>query len=117
MEEFKEFVSKHEKIKNEVRTGKRTWQNIYEEWVLYGENDPQWQAFANSDEAISRQGKNLSINVESLKNVVEYIKKINPDDLNKTLNTVQKVIQIAQTVSSKPNAIPIIPNVYNDWWD
>ena len=48
-----------------------------------------------------------------------YIKKISPDDLNKTLNTVQKVIQIVQTVGgSKTGGITSgAVSPYNDWWD
>lgn len=121
MDEFKAFVSNHTKIRDEVRTGKRTWQNIYEEWVLYGENDPQWEKYLNdsAQKVVSQNGSNLSINMDSLKNVVSYIKKINPDDLNKTLNTVQKVIQIAQTVGGgKASSVaPIVSSAYSDWWD
>lgn len=121
MDEFKTFVSNHTKIREEVRNGKRTWQNIYEEWVLYGDTDPQWEKYQNdtSQKVVSQNGNNLSINMDSLKHVVSYIKKINPDDLNKTLNTVQKVIQIAQTVGGgKASSIaPIVSSAYNDWWD
>ena len=56
--------------------------------------------------------------MDSVKNVIGYIKKINPDDLNKTLNTLQKVIQIAQTVGgAKGGTAPIVSSAYNDWWD
>ena len=37
MEEFRAFVNKYPLIKNEVRDGNKTWHNIYEEWVLFGE--------------------------------------------------------------------------------
>lgn len=121
MDEFKVFVSNHNKIKDEVRAGKRTWQNVYEEWVLYGENDPEWEKYLtiDSSKVVSQNGNNLSINMDSLKNVITYIKKINPDDLNKTLNTVQKVIQIAQTVGGGKggSVAPIVSSAYNDWWD
>ena len=77
MDEFKTFVSNHTKIREEVRNGKRTWQNIYEEWVLYGDTDPQWEKYQNdtSQKVVSQNGNNLSINMDSLKNVVSYIKK------------------------------------------
>ncbi len=118
MDEFKKFVSSHNKLKDEVRNGKRTWQNIYEEWVLYGEDDPSWKGFLSEKEVVSQSKNNISINMDSLKNVIDYVKKINPDDLNKTLNTIQKVIQIAQTVGlGKGNSLGNINSVYNDWWD
>lgn len=120
MEEFRSFVSSHEKIKEEVRNGNRTWQNIYEEWVILGEENPEWDKYkSNTDKkVVSQNGNNLSINMDSVKNVIGYIKKINPDDLNKTLNTLQKVIQIAQTVGgAKGGTVPIVSSAYNDWWD
>lgn len=120
MEEFRSFVSSHEKIKEEVRNGNRTWQNIYEEWVILGEENPEWDKYkSNTDKkVVSQNGNNLSINMDSVKNVIGYIKKINPDDLNKTLNTLQKVIQIAQTVGgAKGGTAPIVSSAYNDWWD
>ena len=119
MEQFREFVTRYSKVRDDVRSGKRTWQNIYEEWVLYGENDPQWQPYL-TDKKTDKETKpnNLSINMDSVKNVMGYIKKINPDSMNKTLNTVQKVIQIAQTVGgAKGGTAPIFSSAYSDWWD
>lgn len=118
MNEFRAFVNKYPKLRDEVRNGKKTWQNIYEEWVLFGEEN-----FGNyKDEDIQNIKKavaNSNLNLDSVKNVINYIKKINPDDLNKTLNTVQKVIQIAQTVGGNKvgSVAPLIGSAYSDWWD
>ena len=118
MNEFRTFVNKYPKLRDEVRSGNKTWQNIYEEWVLFGEEN-----FGNYKEediqTIKNAVANSNLNLDSVKNVINYIKKINPDDLNKTLNTVQKVIQIAQTVGgNKVGSIaPIVGSAYSDWWD
>lgn len=130
MEEFRVFVSKHPLLKDEVRNKKFTWQNVYEEWVLYGEDDESWKKYEqvninDSDNFESLENQNESqksqettVNLDSIKSIMNYIQKINPDSLNKTLNTVQKVIQIAQTFSG-PKTTPIIPtnSLYSDWWD
>lgn len=126
MDEFRNFVSRYPKLRDDVRSGKRTWQNIYEEWVLYGEHDPQWQQYRsdvdpNQETANNntqyQQPNQQSLN-DSIKNILSYVQKINPDSLNKTLNTIQKVIQIAQTFGPK-SSIPtnFINSPYNDWWD
>jgi len=125
MDEFREFVGRYPKLRDEVRTGNKTWQNIYEEWVLYGEGDQQWSQYRNPDssnnnEAKTSNGNNAksSFNIDSIKNIFGYIQKINPDSMNRTLNTVQKVIQIAQTFGSKgSSSTPYINSAYNDWWD
>lgn len=128
MDEFRDFVGRYPKLRDDVRSGKRTWQNIYEEWVLYGEQDPQWQQYlddnqantnttSNSNTQTQQQSNPQSLN-DSIKNILSYVQKINPESLNRTLNTVQKVVQIAQSFGSKSN-IPTnyINSVYNDWWD
>lgn len=135
MDEFRDFVSRYPKVRDDVRNGKRTWQNIYEEWVLYGEGDAQWEQYRANSNSNSNMNNNTNTSqnqssnnsskstgnaslTDSLKTIYGYVQKINPDSLNRTLNTVQKVIQIAQTVGSK-GSVPtsFINNAYNDWWD
>lgn len=45
MNEFREFVSKHPLVRNEVLNGKKTWQAIYEDWVILGEEDGSWKQY------------------------------------------------------------------------
>ena len=126
MEDFRKFVSKHPLLRDEVRNNKFTWQNVYEEWVLYGEEDESWKKYEKQEQqdtfdtqSINEQNQtNSTVNLDSIKSIMNYVQKINPDSLNKTLNTVQKVIQIAQTFSG-PKSIPNIPtsSLYSDWWD
>lgn len=129
MEEFRTFVTKHPLLKDEVRNKKFTWQNVYEEWTLYGEDDESWKKYEsvnnkidesnqNDKDAQNPDSQNSTVNLDSIKSIMNYVQKINPDSLNKTLNTVQKVIQIAQTFSG-PKSIPTVPtsSIYSDWWD
>lgn len=126
MENFRQFVLKHPLLRDEVRNNKFTWQNVYEEWVLYGEEDESWKKYEKQEQqdtfdtqSINEQNQtNSTVNLDSIKSIMNYVQKINPDSLNKTLNTVQKVIQIAQTFSG-PKSIPNIPtsSIYSDWWD
>ena len=120
MDEFKIFVSKYPLLRDEVRNNKMTWQNIFEEWSLYGEKDEYWKKYKKEEEIQldSSTAKDSTVNLDSIKSIVNYVQKINPDSLNKTLNTVQKVIQIAQTFSgSKVPTIPQATSLYSDWWD
>lgn len=129
MEEFRTFVTKHPLLKDEVRNKKFTWQNVYEEWTLYGEDDESWKKYESVNNKIDEpnqndkdvqnpDSQNSTVNLDSIKSIMNYVQKINPDSLNKTLNTVQKVIQIAQTFSG-PKSIPTVPtsSIYSDWWD
>lgn len=132
IEEFRSFVSKYPNIRNDVLNGKRTWQNIYEDWVLFGEDSDIWNKYSNRtessnntetknsfDNATINEIKNMKLedllSGDNLKNIWGYIKKINPDNLSKTLNTVQKVLQITQSFGSKPTGL--YNANYNSWWD
>jgi hypothetical protein len=121
MDQFREFVNAHPLLREEVRNGRRTWQNIYEEWVLIGDGEDQWGAF--TQKTTNAKPEANSVNFDSIKSIVGYVKKLNPDSINKTLNTVQRVIQIVQTIGVS-NKTPTIPgpmsgksSMYNDWWD
>ncbi|MDD3999881.1 MAG: spore coat protein YlbD [Bacilli bacterium] len=120
LDEFREFVNRYPKLRDEVNGGKRTWQNIYEEWVLYGENNPGWQAYRDPSKKqgpINREGNNLNINMDGIRNIVGHLQKINPDAISRTLNSIQKVIQIAQSFGGKSKTASYIRTPYDDWWD
>ena len=34
MDAFRDFVSRYPKLRDDVVSGKRTWQSIYEDWVI-----------------------------------------------------------------------------------
>lgn len=122
MEEFRKFVSVHPLLRNEVKEGKRSWQEIYEEWVLYGDGDKNWGSYKtiqeNNEEKETKQDFLSAMKLDNVKNVINYVKKINPDKVNNTLNSVQKVIQIIQTVGGgKSVSVPKGTSVFADWWD
>lgn len=129
MDEFREFVRKYPKLRDDVKSGERTWQNIYEEWTLYGEEDRTWAKYRSTennqnegtgDQATDQNakgGNKSALNTDGLKNIMGYFQKINPDSVNRTLGTVQKVIQIVQGFGGKTKSAPYINSPYDDWWD
>lgn len=122
MEEFRSFVSKHPEVRNNVLNGKLTWQQIYEDWVLFGEESNIWEFNKEStpkkeETKKAPQTKKLEdfFSNDNLKTIVGYLKKINPDTLSKTLNTVQKVLQITQSFGGSPSNV--YNASYNSWWE
>ena len=118
IDEFREFVKKYPLIKEDVKNNKRTWQSFYEDWVLLGEDDGIWDIYKSSKTSSDLGNKKLDdlLTTSNIKNIVEYVKKINPDSISKTLNTIQKVLQITQSFGGKPT--PNLYNAnYNSWWD
>ena len=39
LDEFKQFIKKHPLLKQEVLSKRKTWQELYEEYVLLGEEE------------------------------------------------------------------------------
>ena len=118
IDEFRTFVRKYPKIKDDVKNGSKTWQSLYEDWVMLGEDDSVWDIYKDSKKASDLGNKKLDdlLTTSNIKNIVEYVKKINPDSISKTLNTVQKVLQITQGLGSGASSGVYNAN-YNSWWD
>lgn len=114
MNEFRDFVSRYPLVREEVASGKKTWQNIYEDWVILGEENDIWKPYLKKTEN-KNEGIDL-LSSENIKNIMGYIKKINPDSISKTLNTVQKILQITQGIGGRPGSGIYNAN-YNSWWD
>lgn len=111
MDEFRDFVSRYPLVREEVVSGKKTWQTIYEDWVILGENNSIWDKY--------KETKKETIDLlssENLRNIMNYVKKINPDSISKTLNTVQKILQLTQGIGGKGSSGFFNGN-YNSWWD
>ena len=111
MDEFREFVSRYPLVREDVVSGKKTWQNIYEDWVILGENNSVWEKYKES----KKETIDL-LSSENLRNIMNYVKKINPDSISKTLNTGQKILQITEGIGGKGRTGFFNGN-YNSWWD
>lgn len=45
MDEFRAFLTKYPGIVEDVKNGNHSWQQMYENWVVLGENDASWQKY------------------------------------------------------------------------
>jgi len=114
IEEFKEFVRKLPGLKDEVASGKTTWQNLYEAWYLYGAEDAQWKQYEapaeqKSSSATSTESVEAEIvepkgdlsGTEMISQAFEYLQKVDIDKVQKTMGTFQQFIQIFQSMQGK----------------
>ena len=109
--EFKEFVREHPGLKDSVRNGNTSWQNLYEEWYLYGSDDKQWSPYKNdaipvtnttepANEVASNSNERADqlSGAEMMTQAFEYLQKVDVDKVQKTMGTFQQFIQIFQTM-------------------
>ena len=60
-EEFKTFVKSHPGIKKLVYESNKTWQSLFEEWVLYGNSDV-WDKYKDENVEIIKEEPTINKN-------------------------------------------------------
>ena len=110
--EFKDFVRSHPALKDEVSSGKSTWQNLYESWYLYGSDDGQWDQYKPERSTSERPTVKAEVvdsrsdlsGPEMVAQAFEYLQKVDVDKVQKTMGTFQQFIQIFQTMQGGKGA-------------
>lgn len=112
--QFKEFINNHPKLIREIRKNGRSWQELYEQWVLLGEDDVHWEQYKENEteeqkEKIDEKDSvfsKLDLKPDLIKQVLKYTESIDINklqeqiqQLSKTIGTVQEIINQYQ----KPN--------------
>ena len=117
--EFKDFVRQHPGLRDEVGSGRSTWQKLYQEWYLYGPEDGVWANFkpgttdsnfnrnySNADQVNSnmRRSSNDTRNElsgpEMIAQAFDYLQKVDIDKVQKTMGTFQQFIQLFQSMQN-----------------
>ena len=80
IEEFKAFVKTIPSIREEVVRGRYTWQQLYEFYVLYGEDDKMWEPYKKS---------NFDFN-----SLLEIIKNVDLNALSRSFEGLQKILDL-----------------------
>lgn len=112
VEGFKEFVKKHPKLIKEVRSNKKSWQDLYEDWVILGENDEMWDPYkrdANSEKVEESQNSKKKME-DIIAQVFSYAKKMDFEELqqhmtnlNGAITNVQEIVQQFQSIKKPSN--------------
>lgn len=91
-EDFKNFVNNHKELIRYVNTDKMTWQKFYDMYNLYGENSDIW------DEYLKKEENKSSI---SFSDILDSIKKLDPDEVQKNINSLNKILSLISTLVTK----------------
>ncbi|OIK15166.1 YlbD family protein [Bacillus sp. MUM 13] len=121
VEQFRQFVQNHPKLRTEVRQGKYTWQALFEEWYLLGEGNKQWEKYqegntvkeeASNDEKSDLMGNLLNVfKGMDITQIQKYI-----SNANQALGAIQGVISSfqggEQSKSEEPKRENARPNPF-----
>jgi len=80
IDDFKTFVRTIPSIREEVVKGRYTWQQLYEFYVLYGEDEKMWEPYKKG-------------NVD-LSGILEIIKNVDLDALSRSFEGIQKILDL-----------------------
>ncbi len=113
--EFKQFINQHPKLIKHIRKNGRPWQEMYEKWVLLGEDDPYWESFKSDSEDNKEEKKESKKdkNSELFSQLVKMTESMDLDKFQKqmdqfssSLGTIQELI--GQFQKTKENKQPPI---------
>lgn len=93
VQEFKAFVKKYPVLVQEVRKGTYTWQEVYEDWYLLGEEDKKWQKFKNKDSKTEESGKD-----DFIGKIFSSFKNADMNNLQQQISNVGEAISTIQAV-------------------
>ena len=83
IDDFKAFVKRIPAIREEVVKGRYTWQQLYEFYVLYGEDDKMWEPYKH--------------NRTDLTGLLDILKNVDLDALSKSFEGLQKILDLVST--------------------
>ncbi|GGE66500.1 YlbD family protein [Priestia taiwanensis] len=87
---FKEFVRKHPQLIVDVREGRRTWQTLYEEWYLIGDDDLAWAKFSSRDEEEAE--KEAKEENKTLGQIMSFFQNLDMDQVQGQLNNFNHML-------------------------
>jgi len=87
IEPFKAFIKKHPGLIDEVKKGKWTWKELYEEWKIFGEDDEKWERYKDPEEIKTEHG---------FSGILSKMKQINLQDVHKNIVELKELVQTIQ---------------------
>lgn len=125
IDEFKAFVKRHPLLKQEVMSKRKTWQELYEEYTLLGEeNFKEYEEKEEVKEETKEKKKDNSTE-DLIKTIVGYVKKIDPDQITKTVTSIQKVLELIGAIgggsagaalAKKSTGDPLFDKRFDEWY-
>ncbi|MEH7177300.1 YlbD family protein [Neobacillus vireti] len=97
--QFKEFVKNNPSVIKEVRNGNATWQELYEDWYLLGEEDNRWETIGakkvtSSESKEEKKGDWVST-------ILGSVQKMDPNQIQHYINNLSEALGAIQGVISQ----------------
>ena len=125
LDEFKEFVKKHPLMKLQVLNKEKTWQQLYEDFCILGEEAFETEGKLEDVKETNTETKKASGTEDVIKSIMGYVKKIDPDQVTKTVTSIQKVLELfgglggaaaGSALAKKSTGDPLFDKRFDDWY-
>ncbi|WP_285766491.1 YlbD family protein [Peribacillus sp. SI8-4] len=105
VDRFREFVKEHPYLVNEVRSKQATWQELFEEWYLLGEEHPRWRAEGKLQDPIVNAGSpsqpmEKEESTELLGSIMSAVKNMDMGQIQQYITNANQAIGAIQGVLS-----------------
>ncbi|MGM9928983.1 MAG: spore coat protein YlbD [Bacillus sp. (in: firmicutes)] len=109
LEKFKAFVRKHPSLVQEVRRGIYTWQEIYEDWYLLGEEHDIWRRFRDpgaAEERVQESPEDKKIENEAVSSFLDSLKNVDVQSMQKHVSNLSQALGAISGVISQFQSPP-----------
>ncbi|MFG6116783.1 spore coat protein YlbD [Halobacillus sp. MO56] len=96
VEQFRNFVNDHPKLKSELRNDRKKLQEYYEKWLLLGEDDPIFDDYRTDDDQ-QRETKSTD-KKEWMNQFVQMVDQVNWDNINGHIHHLNGALGNLQTL-------------------
>jgi hypothetical protein len=97
---FKEFVKQYPKINFQVKKGTVSWQELYEDWYLLGEDDSRWDQFKDSKE-VQKENSTEENKSDFITQIFDYFKTMDVNQVQQYINNASQALGAVQGVLSQ----------------
>ncbi|NRG45466.1 YlbD family protein [Bacillus sp. CRN 9] len=98
IEQFKQYVKAHPEIIKQVRSGKKKWQELYEEWYLLEDEAETYNPAADNH---SKNEENTDKSNDWMTNVVGSLKNMDVDQMQGYIANMSQALAAIQGVISQ----------------
>ncbi|MDR7076409.1 hypothetical protein J2Y03_001412 [Neobacillus niacini] len=97
---FKEFVKNNPALIKEVRNGNSTWQELYEDWYLLGEEDNRWNTIGVTTTSSSTEPEEEKKG-DWVSTILGTVQKMDPNQIHHYINNLSQALGAIQGVISQ----------------
>ncbi len=125
LDEFKEFVKRHPLLKGMVASKEKTWQELFEDYCILGEDAYKEEEVKEEPKKEEKKETKSSPTEDLIKQVVGYVKKIDPDQVTKTVTSIQKILELfgglggaatGSALAKKSTGDPLFDKRFDEWY-